>query len=389
VALLEVRHLDTRFDTPEGEVKAVNDVSFMLDEGDVVGIVGESGAGKSQLFLTIMGLLAANGRASGSARFRGTELLGLRQADLNRIRGSRIAMIFQDALTSLNPYLRISRQMTEVLVTHRGMGERDARRAAIEMLDRVRIPEARQRFDMYPHEFSGGMRQRVMIAMALLCRPDLLIADEPTTALDVTIQAQILDLLRDIRRDGNMAIVLITHALGVVAGLCDRVLVMYGGRIVEEAPVRDIFYDPQHPYTRALLGSTPRLDAAIGELRAIPGQPPNLQRLPPGCAFNPRCERAMARCLVEEPALREIGAGRRKACHLDRLEAGPEGRTPPPAGGRSARVSGPGGGYSASAPTPPSSASGRGKEGGAPHPGSPSAIRPSPSRGGCARRGAA
>jgi oligopeptide transport system ATP-binding protein len=320
VALLEVSHLSTRFDTLEGEVKAVNDVCFRLDEGETIGVVGESGAGKSQLFMTIMGLLAANGRASGSACFRGTELLGLSQAELNRIRGSRIAMIFQDAMTSLNPYLRISRQMTEVLVTHRGMGERAARRAAIDMLDRVRIPQAARRFDMYPHEFSGGMRQRVMIAMALLCRPDLLIADEPTTALDVTIQAQILELLRDIKRDGNMAIVLITHALGVVAGLCERVLVMYGGRIVEEAPVRDIFYDPQHPYTQALLRSTPRLDAAIGELRAIPGQSPNLQRLPPGCAFNERCELRIARCLVEEPALREIGAKgrRRKACHLDR-----------------------------------------------------------------------
>jgi oligopeptide transport system ATP-binding protein len=324
VALLEVSHLDTRFATPEGEVRAINDVSFTLDEGEVVGIVGESGAGKSQLFLTIMGLLAANGRASGSARFRGTELLGLPDRELNLIRGSRIAMIFQDAMTSLNPYLRISRQMTEVLVAHRGMAERTARQAAIEMLDRVHIPEARRRFDMYPHEFSGGMRQRVMIAMALLCEPELLIADEPTTALDVTIQAQILDLLRDIKRDGNMAIVLITHALGVVAGLCDRVLVMYGGRIVEGAPVRDIFYDPQHPYTRALLRSTPRLDAAIGELRAIPGQPPNLQRLPPGCAFNPRCEWRMARCLVEEPMLHEIGPARRKACHLD--------SSPPPCG---------------------------------------------------------
>jgi oligopeptide transport system ATP-binding protein len=361
VALLEVNHLDARFDTPEGEVKAVSDVSFTLDEGDIVGIVGESGAGKSQLFLTIMGLIAANGRASGSARFRGTELVGLPQAELNRIRGSRVAMIFQDAMTSLNPYLRVSRQMTEVLVTHRGMGERTARQAAIEMLDRVHIPEARRRFDMYPHEFSGGMRQRVMIAMALLCRPDLLIADEPTTALDVTIQAQILELLADIKRDFNMAIVLITHALGVVAGLCERVLVMYGGRIVEEAPVRDIFYDPQHPYTQALLRSTPRLDAAIGELRAIPGQPPNLQRLPSGCAFNPRCEQRLARCLVEEPALREIGAGaagagRRKACHLD---------TPSP----SPRLRGEGRGEGASpqaqtrgeAPSLPSPASGGGR----------------------------
>jgi oligopeptide transport system ATP-binding protein len=321
VSLLEVNHLDTRFDTPEGEVKAVNDVSFTLDKGETLGIVGESGSGKSQIFMTIMGLLAANGRATGSARFQGTELLGMPPVDLNKIRGSRIAMIFQDSMTSLNPYLRISRQLTEVLVTHRGMGEAEARSAAVAMLDRVRIPEAKRRFDMYPHEFSGGMRQRVMIAMALLCEPELLIADEPTTALDVTIQAQILDLMRDLKRDSNTAIIIITHALGVVAGLCDRVLVMYGGRIVEEATVCDIFYDPQHPYTHGLLRSTPRVDEAnIEELRTIPGQPPNLQRLPPGCAFNERCDWRMERCLVEEPAVRAAGTGRRKACHLDHLE---------------------------------------------------------------------
>jgi len=322
-ALLEVDNLNTRFDTPDGEVKAVNDVSFAIAEGETVGVVGESGSGKSQAFLSVMGLLAANGRATGSARFRGAELIGMTPHQLNRIRGSRIAMIFQDAMTSLNPYLRISRQMTEVLVTHRGMGESEARKAAVAMLDRVRIPEAKRRFDMYPHEFSGGMRQRVMIAMALLCEPELLIADEPTTALDVTIQAQILDLLRDLKRGGRTAIVMITHAMGVVAGLCDRVLVMYGGRIVEEAPVRDIFYDPQHPYTHGLLRSTPRLDEAIvTELRTIPGQSPDLQHLPPGCAFHERCFWRFERCSTEEPAVRPAGcAGRRKACHLERLDA--------------------------------------------------------------------
>ena len=322
-ALLEVTNLNTRFDTPDGEVKAVNDVSFAIAEGETVGVVGESGSGKSQAFLSVMGLLATNGRATGSARFRGTELLGAAPGELNRIRGSRIAMIFQDAMTSLNPYLRISRQMTEVLVTHRGMNESEARKAAIGMLDRVRIPEAKRRFDMYPHEFSGGMRQRVMIAMALLCEPDLLIADEPTTALDVTIQAQILDLMRDLKRGSRTAIVMITHAMGVVAGLCDRVMVMYGGRIVEEAPVRDIFYDPQHPYTHGLLRSTPRLDEPItAELRTIPGQPPNLQHLPPGCAFRERCFWRVERCRTEEPAVHPAGPGRRKACHLERLDPG-------------------------------------------------------------------
>jgi oligopeptide transport system ATP-binding protein len=321
MALLDVSGLNTRFDTPEGEVKAVSDVTFSVAEGETIGVVGESGSGKSQVFLTILGLLAANGRATGSARYRRTELLGMRSEELNRIRGSRIAMIFQDSMTSLNPYLRISRQMTEVLVTHRGMSEAEARAAAIALLERVRIPEAARRFDMYPHEFSGGMRQRVMIAMALLCQPDLLIADEPTTALDVTIQAQILDLMRELKRGSNTAIVLITHALGVVAGLCDRVLVMYGGRIVEDAPVRQIFYEPQHPYTQGLLRSTPRLDEAnVEELRTIPGQPPNLQRLPRGCAFAERCAWRMERCRIEEPALREIGGGRRKACHLERLD---------------------------------------------------------------------
>jgi oligopeptide transport system ATP-binding protein len=322
MALLDVTGLNTRFDTPEGEVKAVSDVGFSMAEGEVIGVVGESGSGKSQVFLTILGLLAANGRATGSARFRGVELLGLKADALNRIRGSRIAMIFQDSMTSLNPYLRISRQMTEVLVTHRGMSEADARAAAVALLERVRIPEAARRIDMYPHEFSGGMRQRVMIAMALLCEPDLLIADEPTTALDVTIQAQILDLMRELKRGSNTAIVLITHALGVVAGLCDRVLVMYGGRIVEDAPVRQIFYEPQHPYTQGLLRSTPRLDEAkTEELRTIPGQPPNLQRLPPGCAFHERCAWRLERCRIEAPALRETGIGRRKACHLERLDA--------------------------------------------------------------------
>jgi oligopeptide transport system ATP-binding protein len=317
--VLQVGDLSVRFATPEGEVAAVSDVSFTIDEGEAVGVVGESGSGKTQAFLSILGLLAANGRCTGSARFRGQELLNLPTRELNRIRGVRLAMVFQDPMTSLNPYLRISRQMTEVLIEHKGMSGVDARAESLRLLDQVGIPAARSRFDLYPHEFSGGMRQRVMIAVALLCRPDLLIADEPTTALDVTVQAQILELLQQLRREFGMAVVLITHDLGVVAGLCERVMVMYAGRIVEHGPIEPIFEGPQHPYTLGLLRSTPRLDEETGaELTAIPGQPPNLQALPAGCAFRDRCAFAFARCL-ERPELVEFDYGRAKACHLARL----------------------------------------------------------------------
>ncbi len=320
-AVLDVSNLDTRFATPEGEVHAVNDVSFHIAAGESVGVVGESGSGKTQIFLSVMGLLAKNGRATGSVRYRGKEILGLPARELNKVRGVTLSMIFQDPMTSLNPYLRISRQMTEVLVEHKGTGEAEARRRAIEMLDRVGIPSAADRVDLYPHEFSGGMRQRVMIAMALLCEPDLLIADEPTTALDVTIQAQILDLMADLKRDFNTAIIMITHDLGVVAGLCDRVMVMYAGRVVETGGVRDIFYRPQHPYSLGLLNSMPRLDeAGATQLSTIPGQPPNLQALPPGCAYQERCPYAFEACRGREPALHSFGEGRAKACHLERLE---------------------------------------------------------------------
>jgi oligopeptide transport system ATP-binding protein len=319
-AVLEIEDLTTRFATPEGEVAAVSDVSFAVGDGESLGVVGESGSGKTQLFLSVMGLLARNGACAGSARVRGREMLNLPARQLNAIRGVKLAMIFQDPMTSLNPYLRISRQMTEVLIEHRGMGEREARERSIELLDLVGIPAARGRIDLYPHEFSGGMRQRVMIAIALLCEPELLIADEPTTALDVTVQAQILELLQRLRREIGMAIVLITHDLGVVAGLCERVMVMYAGRIVEEGAVEQIFDDPQHPYTQGLLHSMPRLDGASAtELATIPGQPPNLQALPPGCAFRDRCAFAFERCARERPRLRAIAPGRAKACHLERL----------------------------------------------------------------------
>ncbi|MGF1631679.1 MAG: ABC transporter ATP-binding protein [Kiloniellaceae bacterium] len=321
--VLDVDRLDTRFSTPDGEVHAVNAVSFHINEGESVGVVGESGSGKTQIFLSIMGLLAKNGRAAGSVRYRGREILGLPPRELNKIRGVTMSMIFQDPMTSLNPYLRISRQMTEVLVEHKGQSEAEARRHSVELLDRVGIPSAKDRFDLYPHEFSGGMRQRVMIAMALLCEPDLLIADEPTTALDVTIQAQILELMADLKRDFGTAIIMITHDLGVVAGLCDRVMVMYAGRVVEASSVRDIFYRPQHPYTLGLLNSMPRVDKlGVSELAAIPGQPPNLQALPPGCAYQERCPFVFDRCRTDEPALRAVAAerDRAKACHLERLE---------------------------------------------------------------------
>jgi oligopeptide transport system ATP-binding protein len=318
--VLEVGRLTTRFAMPQGgEVVAADDVTFEIGEGESVGIVGESGSGKTQIFLSIMGLLAKNGHSSGSVRFRGQEILGLPRRELNRIRGVSVSMIFQDPMTSLNPFLRISRQMTEVLVEHKGLGEREARARAVDMLDLVGIPEAARRVDMYPHEFSGGMRQRVMIAMALLCKPALLIADEPTTALDVTVQAQILDLLARLKRELGMAIALITHDLGVVAGLCERVIVMYAGRIAETGTVERIFKAPQHPYSEGLLGSMPRLNEAVAQqLTAIPGQPPNLQALPPGCPYNDRCPYAFGDCVARRPLLRPTGIGGLKACHLER-----------------------------------------------------------------------
>jgi oligopeptide transport system ATP-binding protein len=317
--LLAVEHLDVSFATPDGIVRAVQDVGFSLAAGESLGIVGESGAGKSQVFLAALGLLAANGSAAGSVRFGGDELIGLSRQALDRIRGARIAMIFQDPMTSLNPYLKVAVQLTEVLVVHKGLGGDAARAAAIAMLDRVGISDARQRIDLYPHELSGGMRQRVMIAMALLCDPELLIADEPTTALDVTIQAQILELMAELRLATKTATVLITHDLGVVAGLCDRVAVMYAGRIVETADVRDIFYRPRHPYTRGLLRSMPRIDADAAELTAIPGQPPNPQRLPSGCAFRARCRHRLPVCVTTAPELRPA-AGSHVACHWDAPE---------------------------------------------------------------------
>ncbi|NWH08629.1 MAG: ATP-binding cassette domain-containing protein [Alphaproteobacteria bacterium] len=320
--VLSVRDLTVRFATPEGEVSAVTGLNFDIGHGECVGIVGESGSGKSQTFMAIMGLLAANGQASGQALFHGSDLLKMKRAQLNKIRGSRLAMIFQDPMTSLTPHLRISQQLPEVLVIHKKMSMADARKRALEVLDLVRIPDAKRRFDMYPHEFSGGMRQRVMIAMSILCEPELLIADEPTTALDVTVQAQVLDVLAELKGRLGTSIVLITHDLGIVAGLCDRVMVMYAGAFCETGTVKEIFHDAQHPYTRGLLASVPRLDRPADErLYAVPGQPPNLQRLPAGCTFQERCAHVFERCIAERPPLAAFAPGRSKSCHLNGFDA--------------------------------------------------------------------
>jgi oligopeptide transport system ATP-binding protein len=313
--LLEVESLRVRFRTDSGDVAAVNDVSFSLQPGETVGIVGESGSGKSQILMALMGLLAKNGKASGSVKLRGQQILGLKDSALDRFRGQVMSMIFQDPMTSLNPFLRVSTQLTEVLIKHRGMSQADALNASIAMLSRISIPEAAKRIALYPHEFSGGMRQRVMIAMALLCEPAVLFADEPTTALDVTVQAQILDLLKDLTRRMGTTVVLVTHDLGVVASICDRVIVLYGGRIMESGPVEQIFARPLHPYTQGLLASMPRLSASThGELVTIPGQPPSLAIESVGCPFAPRCVLADEHCRTVRP-IPQRRADQEVSCH--------------------------------------------------------------------------
>ncbi|MEU9762814.1 ABC transporter ATP-binding protein [Streptomyces sp. NPDC047985] len=316
--LLEVRDLYVEFHTRDGVAKAVNGVSYAVDEGETLAVLGESGSGKSVTAQAVMGILdTPPGRiGGGEILFKGRDLLRMGKEERRRIRGQEMAMIFQDALSSLNPVLSVGEQLGEMFVVHRGMSRKDARAKAVELMDRVRIPAARQRVRDYPHQFSGGMRQRIMIAMALSLEPDLIIADEPTTALDVTVQAQVMDLLAELQREYDMGLILITHDLGVVADVADSIAVMYAGRIVESAPVHDIYRAPAHPYTKGLLRSIPRLDRKGRELYAIKGLPPSLLRVPPGCAFHPRCPLARDVCRGEVPPLFEVAEHRASACYF-------------------------------------------------------------------------
>ena len=317
--LLEVRNLKVSFRTEDGLIQAVDGVSLSLSEGETLGIVGESGSGKSVTMMSVMRLINdPNAHFEGEVVYKGRDLMKLTRDQMREIRGSGIAMIFQDPMTSLNPVYRIGWQIAEQIQAHEQISKRAARARAVELLTAVGIPHAAERVDNYPHQFSGGMRQRVMIAMAISCNPDILIADEPTTALDVTIQAQILSLIRKLKNDFGTAVVLITHDMGVVADLADKIAVMYAGRIVEQADRRDVFYDAQHPYTWGLLGSIARLDRPKPRrLSTIPGLPPSLLRLPPGCAFGDRCAHRFDRCDERPALLAKVGDGHLDACHLD------------------------------------------------------------------------
>jgi peptide/nickel transport system ATP-binding protein len=319
-ALLAVESLRTSFRTDDGVVQAVDGVSFTVERGKTLGIVGESGSGKSVTCLTVMGLNDPRSAMSqGSAVFDGQDLLQVSQEELRALRGERISMIFQDPMTSLNPVKSIGWQLSEAVLVHRDVSRAEARARALEVMKQVRIPHAEQRIDDYPHQFSGGMRQRVMIAMALINEPDLLIADEPTTALDVTTQAQILDLMKGLQDDLGMAIIMITHDLGVVAEVADDVVVMYAGKVAESGSVDELFERPHHPYSWGLLGSLPRLEAEVERLVQIAGQPPSLLHPPSGCRFHPRCPYVMETCVTVEPPLELVpgSVSHKQACHLD------------------------------------------------------------------------
>jgi oligopeptide transport system ATP-binding protein len=315
--VLEVRDLVVDFATPSGTLRAVDHVSFSLGESETLAVLGESGSGKSVTSLAVMGLLPrpAARIAGGEILFRGRDLAQASPAQLQQVRGARISMIFQDPLSALNPVLTVGYQIGEVLWRHGRLPRRQAKRAAVELMERVRIPDAAKRVNDYPHQFSGGMRQRILIAMALALGPEVLIADEPTTALDVTVQKQILDLLKELQAREGMGLVLISHDLGVVADYANRVAVMYAGRVVETGTIRGVYERPAHPYTLGLMRAVPMLSGGVSRLVPIEGSPPDLLRRPPGCPFHPRCPYARARCAEEEPALREVGNGRLGACH--------------------------------------------------------------------------
>ncbi|UQI48087.1 ABC transporter ATP-binding protein [Streptomyces sp. HU2014] len=318
VTLLDVRDLQVEFHTRDGVAKAVNGVNYCVDPGETLAVLGESGSGKSVTAQAIMGILdSPPGRITGGqVLFRGEDLLTMGAELRRRIRGAKMSMIFQDALSALNPVMSVGAQLAEMYEVHEGMTRKDSRAKAVQLMDRVRIPAAKERVNDYPHQFSGGMRQRIMIAMALALEPGLVIADEPTTALDVTVQAQVMDLLAELQREYNMGLILITHDLGVVADVADKIAVMYAGRIVETAPVHDLYAAPAHPYTRGLLDSIPRLDQKGRQLYAIKGLPPNLTAIPPGCPFNPRCPMAQDICRTDRPPLFAVSHGRASACHF-------------------------------------------------------------------------
>ena len=315
--LLDINNLKIIFDTPDGTVKAINDVSLNLLNNESLAIVGESGSGKTQLVFSILGLLAKNATATGSIKYESQEILNLSEEKINKIRSNKISIIFQDPMTSLNPYMRIRDQMNEVIIHHKGINNKEATNQSINMLDSVKIPDAKNRINMFPHEFSGGMRQRVMIAMSLLCNPKIIIADEPTTSLDVTVQAQIMELFKDIQKEFHTSFILITHNMGIVANTCLKTLVLYGGKVMEYGLTTDVFLNPSHPYTIGLLETIPRIDREYETLKTIPGNPPNMMKLSKGCPFSDRCSYKINECLELQPPIKVINnQNHQRACHV-------------------------------------------------------------------------